>query len=232
MSVSAEQVKQAKDAAIALRSQGYFERAAHGDERAASYFARLVAYTANPNGLSSGWGALRKTGGGFNVEGYADGAIVCGSDPHDLNNVLKIVTQVGSDHAGIGDAVQERRESDIWEKPKPLTDEQMSYLLSGGQPAPVPVPQPQPVPVVPDREEALDELTALDAYYKAPDGLQRPNGLSLDGKPDFLGIAAWYLDVYQQARVHGKSRAEARAAYVSDIRHSDEWKQKHPSEQP
>jgi len=91
---------------------------------------------------------------------------------------------------------------------------------------------PAPVPVVPGREEALDELAWLDAYYAAPEGLQRPNGLSLNGKPDFLGIAAWYLDEYQQARIAGKSRADARAVYVSKIRHSDEWKAKHPGETP
>lgn len=94
-----------------------------------------------------------------------------------------------------------------------------------------PIP-PQPAPVVPGREEALDEMNWLDWYYTAPEGLQRPNGLSLNGKPDFLGIAAWYLDVYQQERIKGKSRADARAKYVSDIRHSDEWKQKHPGETP
>jgi len=97
------------------------------------------------------------------------------------------------------------------------------------------IPPPQPpavVPVVPGREEALDEMTWLDAYYAAPEGLQRPNGLSLNGKPDFEGIAAWYLDIYQQERIKGKNRADARAAYVTQIRHSDEWKQKHPGETP
>lgn len=110
---------------------------------------------------------------------------------------------------------------------KPLTLAQID--AGGGAPTPIPVPVcPQP----PSRDEALDEMRALDAYYQAPEGLQRPNGLSLDGKPDFEGIAAWYLDVYQRARMAGKSRLEARAAYVSDIRHSDEWKQKHPGETP
>lgn len=96
----------------------------------------------------------------------------------------------------------------------------------------VPVPIPPTVPVVPGREEALDEMNWLDAYYKSPEGLQRPNGLSLNGKPDFEGIAAWYLDVYQKERIKGRNRADARATYVNDIRHSDEWKQKHPGETP
>lgn len=94
------------------------------------------------------------------------------------------------------------------------------------------VPNPTPLPVVPGRGEALDELNWLDSYYAAPEGLQRPNGLSLNGKPDFEGVAAWYLDEYQQWRIAGKSRAEARAHVVNLIRHSDEWRIKHPGETP
>jgi hypothetical protein len=93
-------------------------------------------------------------------------------------------------------------------------------------------PPPPPSVPPPPRDEALDELNALDAYYKAHEGLQRPQGLSLNGVPDFEGVAAWYLDVYQRARMAGQSRADARAAYISDIRHSNEWKQKHPGETP
>ena len=100
-------------------------------------------------------------------------------------------------------------------------------------PPPNPPTQQPPMPTQPPgREEALDEMNWLDRYYASPEGLQRPNGLSLNGKPDFEGIAAWYLDVYQRERMKGRSRADARAAYVSDIRHSDEWKQKHPGETP
>ena len=91
---------------------------------------------------------------------------------------------------------------------------------------------PAPAQPPPGREEALDELNYLDHYYAAPEGLQRANGLSLNGKPDFEGIAAWYLDVYQVQRMSGKSRADARAAYVSQIRHSQEWQAKHPGETP
>lgn len=101
----------------------------------------------------------------------------------------------------------------------------------GNGTTPIP-PQPPTTVVVPGREEALDEMHWLDAYYAAPEGLQRPNGLSLNGKPDFEGIAAWYLDVYQQERMKGKSRADARAAYVNQIRHSEEWITKHPGETP
>lgn len=92
--------------------------------------------------------------------------------------------------------------------------------------------QPPAIVLPPGREEALDELNWLDGYYSAPEGLQRPNGLSLNGKPDFEGVAAWYLDVYQRERLIGNTRALARASVVSDIRHSDEWQAKHPGETP
>jgi hypothetical protein len=99
--------------------------------------------------------------------------------------------------------------------------------------APVPMPPQPPMPTQPPgREEALDEMNWLDGYYAAPEGLQRPNGLSLNGKPDFEGIAAWYLDIYQRERMAMKTRADARAAYVSQIRHSAEWQSKHPGETP
>lgn len=210
MSVSAAQVQQAVAAANSLRAQGYFDRAHAGDERAASYFARLVAFTANPDGLSHSWGALRKTGSGFNVEGYADGAIVCGNDPHDLNNVLKIVTQVGSDHAGIGDAVQERRPSDIWERPQPLTADQLFFLRTGG----VRTPPPPAIKVLP-KGEAFTALKALDAFYRAEDGLQRPEGIG----GDMEAIAQWFY----QLVIEGRTIEDVQA----QIRNSGEWKEKH-----
>lgn len=100
----------------------------------------------------------------------------------------------------------------------------------------VPGPTPPPTALPPGREEALDELNWLHAYYKAPEGLQRPDGLwrpdTVPPGPDFEGISAWYLDVYQRERMAGRSRADARAAYVAQIRRSAEWQAKHPGVTP
>lgn len=105
-----------------------------------------------------------------------------------------------------------------------------AWVAPGGA---IPVPPQPPMPTQPPgREEALDEMRELDRYYASPEGLQRPNGLSLNGKPDFEGIAAWYLDIYQRERMAGRSRADARTACVSAIRHTGEWKAKHPGETP
>jgi len=107
---------------------------------------------------------------------------------------------------------------------------EMGGWVDVDQPA-SPAPRP-PAGIVPGREEALDEMNWLDAYYAAPEGLQRPTGLSKNGKPDFEGISAWYLDIYQQERMKGASRDVARAAYVNQIRRSAEWQAKHPGETP
>lgn len=134
--------------------------------------------------------------------------------------VVDFIAQAGSPQASV-----------TWQPFSNPQDSSGAWVLPSTQPNP---PQPQPPVVVqpPGREEALDEMRWLDGYYAAPEGLQRPNGLSLNGKPDFEGIAAWYLDLYQRERMAGKTRADARAVYVSAIRHTDEWKRKHPGETP
>jgi hypothetical protein len=112
-----------------------------------------------------------------------------------------------------------------------------TYIEGSGAHVPpgasLPVP---PATQPPGREEALDEQKFLHAYYMAPEGLQRPKGLWRDDTvppgPDFEGIAAWYLDIYQRERMAMRSRAEARAAYVNQIRQSAEWRSKHPGETP
>jgi hypothetical protein len=79
------------------------------------------------------------------------------------------------------------------------------------------------------REEMVAAVQWLDDFYRAPEGLQRPMGLwRPDNKPDAEAIGVWVLDVYLQARLAGKSDAEARQAIVDQIRGTDEWRQKHP----
>lgn len=85
---------------------------------------------------------------------------------------------------------------------------------------------------LPDRGEMMAEALELDRYYRSPEGLQRSQGLSIDGAPDWEGVGAWLFDVYLRARLAGKSREDARALYIKDIRRSAEWRQKHPGEQP
>ena len=78
-----------------------------------------------------------------------------------------------------------------------------------------------------DRGEFLDVLQRLDGFYRAPEGLQRPNGLSISGGPDFLGIATWMFDVYLNERLSGGSPNVAWTRVVNAIQGTDEWRQKH-----
>jgi hypothetical protein len=70
-------------------------------------------------------------------------------------------------------------------------------------------------------------LAWLHAFYKAPDGLARPNGLWLGDHPDFEGIGYWMFDVYLRNRLKGQTEAEAQSAIEIAIKRSDEWRAKH-----
>lgn len=87
-------------------------------------------------------------------------------------------------------------------------------------------------PVRLDRAEFLQAMQRLDAFYRDVDGLQRPNGLSIAGRPDFEGIAAWIFDVYLNARLAGRSIEAAWTDVVRNIRASEEWITKHPEGPP
>lgn len=78
-----------------------------------------------------------------------------------------------------------------------------------------------------NRDEFLDVLNRLDRFYAAPEGLQRPNGLSIAGGPDFLGIATWIFDIYLTERLNGISPNGAWTITENAIRNTDEWRSKH-----
>ncbi len=77
------------------------------------------------------------------------------------------------------------------------------------------------------RDEFLDVLNRLDRFYSAPEGLQRPNGLSISGGPDFLGIATWIFDIYLSERLNGISPTGAWTVTENAIRNTAEWRSKH-----
>ena len=81
------------------------------------------------------------------------------------------------------------------------------------------------------REEMVQAVAFVDDLYRSPDGLMRPAGLyNPDAKRvDAEAIGTWILDVYLQARIAGKSDAEARQSIADAIKGSDEWRRKHPS---
>jgi hypothetical protein len=77
------------------------------------------------------------------------------------------------------------------------------------------------------RDEFLEAMNRLDRFYAAPEGLQRPQGLSIAGGPDFLGIATWIFDIYLSQRLNGASDTAAWTLTENAIRTTDEWRQKH-----
>jgi hypothetical protein len=93
------------------------------------------------------------------------------------------------------------------------TNPPVPYPLSGGSVTP-PAPQPAPSNVLP-KADAFAFLKALDAFYRADEGLQRPDGLCADPE----GVAQWFY----QGVIEGKTIEDVKA----QIRQSDEWRSKH-----
>lgn len=138
--VTPETLQRAVTAARELEAQGYFEKVRAGDQKAASLFARLTAYTLNPVGSGNDYGCLSKTPGETNVDGFAEDAICFTSNPADLENVVDLVNGAGAPGASIGGAVKPRRTNNLWVKPVKLSDADMLYLRMGIPEPPVPQP--------------------------------------------------------------------------------------------
>src|SRR5262249_13798475 len=67
----------------------------------------------------------------------------------------------------------------------------------------------------------------LHDFYRSDNGLQRTNGLWIDGHPDYEGIGYWIFEVYLRDRLKGMSEQQARQDVENGIRQSEEWQAKH-----
>jgi len=89
------------------------------------------------------------------------------------------------------------------------------------------VKPPPPAPTLKPRDQFYAEFQQVNAFYAAPEGLKRPGGMVIDSatpvRADAESMGAWGYDL-----MTGKTVAECTAA----IRHSDEWRVKHPGETP
>ena len=83
-----------------------------------------------------------------------------------------------------------------------------------------------------DRGDMLIAMERLHAFYMSRAGLHRQQGLSISGRPDFLGIAQWIFDIYLPARSGGFSTEGAFDIVVAAITRTDEWRQKNPGRAP
>lgn len=126
----------------------------------------------------------------------------------------------------------------VWEQANMTAVSQglREYRKSGIVIAPDPKPEPEPEDdlVLPDRNRVYNFMLRMDAYYKSPEGLQRPLGMIVprsDGQPqaDFEGLAAWVFDVYMQNASRGMSDDDCFELCVDGIEQSAEWKAKHPN---
>ena len=83
-----------------------------------------------------------------------------------------------------------------------------------------------------DRADMLLAMERLHAFYMSRMGLNRPQGLSINGRPDFLGIAQWIFDIYLPARSAGFSQVGAFDIVVAAITRTDEWRTEEPGRAP
>src|SRR6266550_6200314 len=74
------------------------------------------------------------------------------------------------------------------------------------------------------RDEMVREAQWLQEYYAAPEGLARPQGMWIDGHPDYTAIGRWLFDVYLRGRLKGATEEQARALVIEQVQGSDEWR--------
>jgi hypothetical protein len=75
-----------------------------------------------------------------------------------------------------------------------------------------------------ERDDLQIAMERLHAFYMSRIGLHRPQGLSIDGRPDFLGIAQRIFDIYLAARSGGFSTEGAFDIVIASITRTDEWR--------
>jgi hypothetical protein len=81
-----------------------------------------------------------------------------------------------------------------------------------------------------DTHEIHRTMLRLDALYTTE--LQRANGLSLGGEPDFSGVATWIFNVYLAARAGGLTETDAFYNVQALISQSEEWRARNPGGRP
>lgn len=220
MAVTQERLDRILQLARARESMGYFHNVKAGDQRAASLFARLVAYDDNPEGdrTKSGW--LSKSPGEANVDGWAEDAICGNADAADLLNVIDLVNGAGAAGASLPTRLtpsdlKQRRPHNLWVAPKALTAAELAYLTAGG----IPVPQPPTIPPFPPRDETLAFAVLLNDHYGRKGATA--NG-TLGGsytKTRFLDIegeAVW-LSEYLRRRQLGETHEQATQHVLADV---------------
>jgi hypothetical protein len=202
--------------ALTRKDTAYIRRVAFACQQAGLTIVGLNGKRGNVNDLSSDVLAFPNPSGCPDKAGKFSGL--------ELHDIIAAVEDPTARHLTWGDATPETIEAGVggaWVTPAAV-----------GGALPPPPPPPPPPATLPSRDEMEDEGRWLSFYYAQPEGLQRPLGASIGGAPDWEAVGAHLFDTYLKARIKGKNRADARAEYVRNIRHSHEWGVKHPGETP
>ena len=211
-----------------LIAEGYANKLSTGDQKGASLFARATANRMNTGAIGSKPGWLKK-GGGSNVDGYAEDALVLNANPSDLMNVMDCVQGTGAPGAQPSwNGPLPRRSSDTWEAPKPLTSAELAYLGVGG---PIVVP-PEPAYVLPGYEALGGDAIFRNLIGKPLQAdMRTAQGLPMDSPTLVLddGSAVWFSRTvdraYREMITKTLTGAAAQQAIVTSAQQSRaEWR--------
>jgi hypothetical protein len=189
-----------------LYATGLFDLTTHRGQGAFVDAALAMLHGKNPR-----WGHLRKKPGQTAVHGHGeDAALFLYADGR--AQAVDFIGGAGGPNPRPGWIVDPeiRYKGDDWLNP----------TEHGTRAAAVCPPVPQVLP----KGEAYAKLQALNAFYQAPEGLQRPGGLVIpdsEGRSvaDMQAIAQWFY----QLVVEGVSLEDV----FAQIRNSHEWREKH-----
>jgi hypothetical protein len=216
MPVTQPQLDRILQLARARESMGYFARVKAGDQKAASLFARLIAYDDNPEGSSAKSGWLSKVPGESQVDGWAEDAICGNADSGDLHNVIDLVNGAGAPGASLPgrliiEDLKPRREANHWAAPKALTSDELAYLQGGAVVVPPPVVV---IPPFPPRDEVVAFGVTVNVHY----GRKGAGGNGTLGAPEAVAGDTRYLNLegecvwlpeYLRLRQLGESHEDA-----------------------
>lgn len=192
--------------------------------RAADHFAFLMCKTRGegqyiPLGFQPR-DVIGLDGKTYRCTGVSHDAIWCDGKQFDT-----IIAANESDHPLIVDGKRVHASPTWHEIPERYWRPQNPPLRQSNTTIPTPGTNEPTLGVMP-KGEAFAALQALNAFYAAPEGLQRPGGLTLpdrDGRmvADMEAIAQWFYQIVIE-------RVPLDAVFTQ-IRNSEEYKSKHPN---
>lgn len=163
----------------------------------------------NERGLPIEWGLSYKAGGTNAI--LDDGTPVA----HDI--LMRGDTKEGFDVL-VGAGAQS---TPTWGSVGRITDPSRHWVAPikpMGGPVNPPKPPTPPAAKLKPRDQFAIEFAEVNEFYAAPEGLQRPGGMVLNGKADIVAMTQWGYDLMAGASVE---------TVIDAIKTSDEYKQKH-----